>query len=62
MTRQRHPQVADHILVSFSQGRGGFHLEAAGESRNRLMNAGVDTPERGDVDGQGPATRLSPRR
>ena len=50
MIRQRHPQVADHILVSLSQGRGGFHLEAAGESRNLLMNAGVDAPERGDVD------------
>ena len=30
MLRQFHPQVADHILVSLSQGRGGFHLEAAG--------------------------------
>ena len=25
MIRQRHPQVADHILVSLSRGRGGFH-------------------------------------
>ena len=50
MIRQRHPQVADHILVSLSQSRGGFHLEAADESRNRLMNAGVDAPEWGDVD------------
>ena len=25
-------------------------MEAAGESRNRLMNAGVDAPELGDVD------------
>ena len=50
MIQQRHPQVADHILVSLSQDRGGFHLEAAGESRNRLMNAGVDAPEWGDVD------------
>ena len=35
MTRQRHPQVADHILVSLSRGRGGFHLEAAGFSRTQ---------------------------
>ena len=45
--RQRHPQVADHILVSLSQGT---------VSRNRLMNAGVDAPEWGDVDrGQRPS-------
>ena len=50
MIRQRHLQVADHILVSLSQGRGGFHSETAGESRNRLMNARVDAPEWGGVD------------
>ena len=49
---QGHPQVANHILVSLSQGRGGFHLEAAGESRNLLTNAGVDAPEWGDVSDQ----------
>ena len=52
MVRQGHPQVGDHILVSLSQGRGGFHLEAAGESRNLLTNAGVDAPEWGDVSDQ----------
>ena len=52
--RQRHPQVAGHILVSLSQGRGGFHLEAASKSRNLLMNAGVDAPEWGD--GQRPGS------
>ena len=57
MIRQRHPQVADNIWVSLSQGRGGFHLEAAGESRNLLTNAGVDAPEWGDVDrGQRPGS------
>ena len=41
-------------LLSLSQGRGGFHLEAAGERRNRLMNA-ADAPEWSDVDrGQRP--------
>ena len=39
MIRERHPRVADHMLVSLSQGRGGFHLEAAHESRDRLLPA-----------------------
>ena len=37
--------MADHMLVSLSQGRGGFHLEAAHESRDRLLRAGVVAPE-----------------
>ena len=36
MIRERHPRVTDHMLVSLSQGRGGLHLEAAHESRDRL--------------------------
>ena len=27
VTRARHPDVADHMLVSLSRGVGGFHLE-----------------------------------
>ena len=47
--RARHPDVADHMLVSFSRGVGGLYLEAANESRDRLDAAGVDAPEWGDV-------------
>ena len=57
MIREHHPRVADHMLVSLSQGRGGFHLEAAHESRDRLWRAGVAAPEWGDVDrGQRPGS------
>ena len=57
MIRERHPRVADHMLVSLSQGRGGFHLEAAHESRDRLLRAGAIAPEWGDVDrGQRPGS------
>ena len=57
MFRERHPRVAVHILVSLSQGRGGFHLEAAHESRDRLLRAGVAAPEWGAVDrGQRPGS------
>ena len=45
----RHPDVADHMLVSLSRGVGGFHLEAANECRDRLVVVGVDAPEWGDV-------------
>ena len=50
MIWERHPHVPDHILVSLSQGRSGFHLEAAHESRDRLLRAGAVAPEWGDVD------------
>ena len=35
MIREHHPRVADHTPFSLTQGRGGFHLEAAHESRDR---------------------------
>ena len=57
MIRERHPRVADHILVSLSQGGGGFHLEAAHESRDCLLRADVAVPEWGDVNrGQRPGS------
>ena len=59
MIRARHPDVADHMLVSLSRGVGGFHLETAKECRNRFVAAGVDAPEWGDVDRA--AARVSPR-
>ena len=53
--RLRHPEVADHIVLSLSRGLGGFHLEGAFESRALLLRAGIDAPEWGDVDhGQRP--------
>ena len=43
MIRERHPRVAHNR----------FHLEAAHESRDRLLRAGVAAPEGGDVNAQG---------
>ena len=58
MIRLRHPEVADHIVLSLSRGLGGFHLEGAFESRALLLRAGIDAPEWGDVDrGQRPRCR-----
>ena len=55
MIRPRHPEVADHMVLSLSHGRGGFHSEGATECRDRLVAAGIDAPECGDVDwGQRP--------
>ena len=52
MIQERHPRVADHVLV-----RGGFHLEASHETRDPLLGAGVAAPEWGDVDrGQRPGS------
>ena len=51
MIRERHPRVADHMLVSLSQGRGGFHLEATHESRDRLLRV-----DRGQRPGSHPTT------
>ena len=47
MIRPRHPEVADHMVLSLSHGRGGFYLEGAAECRDRLVAAGIDTPEWG---------------
>ena len=40
MTRQRHPQVADHIFVFFVPRLWWIPFGSSGESRNRLMIAG----------------------
>ena len=45
MIRLRHPEVADHIVLSLSRG-----LEDAFESRALLLRAGIDAPEWCDVD------------
>ena len=31
----RHPEVADHMVLSLSHGHGGFHSEGATECRDR---------------------------
>ena len=56
MIRPRHPDVADHMVLSLSHGRGGFHLEGAAECRDRLVAVGIDAPEWGDVDCAVPGT------
>ena len=53
MIRPRHPEVADHMVLSLSHGRGGFHSEGAAECRDRLVAAGIDAPEWGVVDPPG---------